>query len=63
MAREYLKGSIFDSDALQTKVTTNRITGKERLLGHILGPGIVYAFYAVVLALRELYYMDILRIN
>lgn len=63
MAREYLKGSIFDSDALQTKVTTNRITGKERFLGHILGPGIVYAFYAVVLALRELYYMDILRIN
>ena len=63
MAREYLKGSIFDSDALQTKVTTNRITGKERLLGHILGPGIVYAFYAAVLALRELYYMDILRIN
>lgn len=63
MAKEYLKGSIFDSDFMQTKVTTNRITGKERFLGHILGPGISYTFYAVILGLRELYYMDILRIN
>ena len=63
MAREYLKGSMFDRDEWQTKVKTNRITGKERLLGHILGPGLVYAFYTIVLALRELYYMDILRIN
>ena len=63
MAKEYLKGSIFDRNEWQTRVTTNRITAKERFLGHILGPGIVYAFYSVVLALRELYYMDILRIN
>ena len=63
MAREYLKGSFFDRDEWQTKVTTNRITAKERFFGHILGPGMVYAFFSVVLALRELYYMDILRIN
>lgn len=63
MAREYLKGSMFDRDEWQTKVKTNRITRKERLLGHVLGPGLVYAFYTIVLALRELYYMDILRIN
>ena len=63
MAREYLKGSMFDQDGWQTRVTTNRITAKERVLGHIIGPGLVYAFYSVVLALRELYYMDILRIN
>ena len=63
MAKEYLKGSIFDSDALQTKVKTNRITTKERFLGHILGPGMVYVYYCVVLGLRELYYMDIMRIN
>ena len=63
MAREYLKGSIFDRDEWQTKVTTSRITTKERFLGHILGPGLTYAFYSVVLSLRELFYMDILRIN
>lgn len=63
MAREYLKGSMFDRDEWQTKITTNRITTKERFLGHILGPGLTYAFYSVILALRELYYMDILRIN
>ena len=63
MARDYLKGSMFDRDAWQTKVKTNRITPKEKLLGHILGPGIVYAFYQVIMALRELYYMDIIRIN
>lgn len=60
---EYLKGSIFDSESMQTKVKTNRITGKERFLGHLLGPGMVFVFYSVVLGLRELYYMDIIRIN
>ena len=60
---EYLKGSIFDRNVMQTKVKTNRITGKERFWGHIMGPGLVYTFYCVVLSLRELYYMDIIRIN
>ena len=60
---EYLKGSIFDKDSMQTKVKTNRLTAKERFLGHLLGPGMVYIFYCVVLGLRELYYMDIIRIN
>lgn len=60
---EYLKGSIFDSDKMQTKVTTGRISGKERFLGHLVGPGFVYVYYCVVVGLRELYYMDILKIN
>ena len=63
MAKEYLKGGMFDRKVWQTKVTTNRITTKERFLGHILGPGLTYTFFSLVLALRELYYMDILRIN
>ena len=33
MAKEYLKGSIFDKDFMQTHVKTNRITVKERVLG------------------------------
>lgn len=63
MAREYLKGSMFDRPEWQTRVKTNRITTKERLLGHILGPGFVYLFYSTLLSLRELFYMDVLRIN
>ncbi|MBD5093788.1 MAG: hypothetical protein HDT26_05800 [Subdoligranulum sp.] len=63
MAKEYLKGSIFDKDFMQTHVKTNRITVKERVLGHILGPGFVYVYYCVILGLRELFYMDVLRIN
>ena len=63
MAREYLKGSIFDSDALQTKVTTNRITAKERIWGYIVGPGLVYTFYSLLTSLRELFFMDVVRIN
>ena len=63
MAREYLKGSMFDREAWQTHVKTNRITTKERLLGHIIGPGLVYFFYSTLLSLRELFYMDVLRIN
>ncbi|MCR5005832.1 MAG: MFS transporter [Clostridiales bacterium] len=60
---EYLKGSIFDKDSMQTKVRTTRITTKERFLGHILGPGFVYMYYCVILGLRELFYMDVVRIN
>ncbi|MBR6321722.1 MAG: MFS transporter [Lachnospiraceae bacterium] len=60
---EFLKGSIFDRDSMQTKVKTTRITAKEKFLGHILGPGFVYVFYCVILGLRELFYMDVVRIN
>lgn len=60
---EFLKGSIFDRDEWQTHVKTNRITTKERVLGHMVGPGFVYAYFSVILALRELFYMDVLRIN
>ena len=63
MAREYLKGSIFDRPQWQTHVKTNRITTKERVLGHMVGPGMVYFFYSTFLGLRELFYMDVLRIN
>lgn len=60
---EYLKGSIFDRDSMQTKVKTNHITTKERILGHMVGPGFVYVYFCVVLGLRELFYMDVMRIN
>ncbi len=63
MAKEYLKGSMFDRPEWQTHVKTNRITNKERFLGHILGPGFVYLYYSTLLSLRELFYMDVLRIN
>ena len=63
MSREYLKGSMFDRDEWQTHVRTNRITAKERFLGHILGPGLVYTYFSLITSLRELFYMDVLRIN
>lgn len=63
MAKEYLKGSMFDRPEWQTHVKTNRITTKERVLGHMIGPGFVYFFYSTFLSLRELFYMDVLRIN
>lgn len=63
MAREYLKGSMFDKPQWQTHVKTNRITTKERVLGHMVGPGLVYFFYSTFTGLKELFYMDILKIN
>ncbi len=63
MAGEYLKGSIFDRPEWQTHVRTSRITAKERILGHMIGPGMVYFFYSTFISLRELFYMDVLRIN
>ena len=52
--KEYLKGSVFDRDFMQTKDTSNRVTAKERLFGYIIGPGMVYMYYCVVLGLKEL---------
>ena len=52
-----------DRDSMQTKIKTNRITTKERVLGHMIGPGFVYVYFCVVLGLRELFYMDVMRIN
>lgn len=49
----YLKGSVFDRPQWQTHVKTNRITTKERVLGHMIGPGMVYFFYSTFLGLRE----------
>ena len=63
MVKEYLKGSIFDKDFMQTKVKTNRINGLERLLGYIIGPGFVYLQLSTVNSLRELFFMDVIRIN
>lgn len=63
MAREYLKNSIFDKDSLQTKVKTNRISIPERIWGYLIGPGFVYLHFSTVNSLRELYFMDVVRIN
>ena len=60
---EFLKGSIFDRDFTQTKVSTNRITRKEKLLGHIIGPGFVFMYYNVLVSLRELFYTHIMDFN
>ena len=63
MNKEYLKGGLFDKDFMQTKVKTNRISAAERVLGYIVGPGFVYLQYSTVNSLRELYFMDVIRIN
>lgn len=63
MAREYLKGSIFDKDFMQTKIKTNRISAAERLWGYIVGPGFIYLQFSTVNSLRELFFMDVVRIN
>ena len=59
----YLQGGLFDKDFMQTKVKTNRISVWERVLGYIVGPGFVYLQYSTVNSLRELYFMDVVRIN
>ena len=59
----YLQDSIFDSDKMQTKVKTNRISVAERVLGYIIGPGFVYLQYSTVNSLRELFFMDVIKIN
>ena len=59
----YLQGSIFDKESMQTKVKTSRISKAERLLGYMVGPGFVYLQYSTVNSLRELFFMDVIRIN
>ena len=60
---EFLKGGLFDRDFMQTKVSTNRMSFKEKLCGYVAGPGMVMIYYVMVLSLRELYYMQVLKLN
>lgn len=59
----YLEKGLFDKDFMQTKVKSNRISVAERVLGYILGPGFVYLQYSTVSSLKELFLMDVVRIN
>lgn len=59
----YLQGGLFDRDSMQTKVKSNRITVAERIWGYLIGPGFVYLQYSTVNSLRELFFMDVIRIN
>lgn len=56
--KEFLKGGLFDKDFMQTKVTTNLLSKKEKIFGYALGPGFVMVYVSMVTALREMFYMS-----
>lgn len=62
-SKVYLQGGLFDRDSMQTRIKTNRISAIERVLGYIIGPGFVYLQYSTTNSLRELFFMDVIRIN
>ncbi|MBP1554456.1 MAG: MFS transporter [Oscillospiraceae bacterium] len=62
-SKVYLQGGLFDRDSMQTRIKTNRISAIERVLGYIIGPGFVYLQNSTTNSLRELFFMDVIRIN
>lgn len=56
---KFLSKGLFEKDFMQTKVTTRNMSGKEKWLGYILGPGLVAVYTTMVEYLKEIYYVDV----
>lgn len=58
-----MNNSIFEKEFMDSKITTEKMTAKEKILGYILGPLGALALQAVVNQLAELYYTEIFYID
>lgn len=58
-----MNNSIFEKKFMQTRITSEKMTLKEKILGYILGPLGMLSLQAVVNQLAELYYTEIFYID
>ncbi len=59
MKKQFLTKGIFERPFMNSRITTNNMTMKEKLLGYLLGPFGTLALIAVVNQLAELYYTEV----
>ncbi len=63
MAKDLMKNSIFEKPFMASRVDTEEMTRKEKILGYLVGPFGMLALQAVVNQLAELYYTEIFYID
>ena len=59
MKKQFLSTGIFEKKFMNSRITTENMTMKEKLLGYLLGPFGTLALIAVVNQLAELYYTEV----
>lgn len=63
MKKQFMKNSVFEKPFMNSKITTEEMTMKEKILGFLVGPFGMLALQAVVNQLAELYYTEIFYID
>ena len=63
MARNYMENSIFEKPFMNSRITSEEMTMKEKILGYIVGPIGMLSLQAVISQLAELYYTEIFYID
>ena len=63
MKAQFMKNSIFEKPFMDSKVNTEEMTMKEKILGYIIGPLGMLSLQAVINQLAELYYTEIFYID
>lgn len=63
MTAKFMKNSIFEKEFMRSKVDTEEMTMKEKILGYLIGPFGMLALQSVVNQLAELYYTEIFYID
>lgn len=60
---QFLKKGLFEKDFMQTRITTNSMSFKEKLFGYALGPGFVAVYITMVTSLREMFYLSVMPLD
>ena len=63
MERQFMENSIFEKPFMDSKIRTEEMTMKEKILGYIVGPIGMLSLSAVISQLAELYYTEIFYID
>ena len=63
MTVKFMKDSIFEKPFMRSRVDTEQMTMKEKLLGYLIGPFGMLALQAVVNQLAELYYTEVFYVD
>lgn len=63
MKKEFMKNGLFEKPFMKSRINTDEMTLKEKILGYLIGPFGMLALQAAVNQLAELYYTEIFYID
>ena len=63
MKAQFMKNSIFEKPFMNSRITSEEMTMKEKILGYLIGPVGMLSLQSVINQLAELYYTEIFYID